>query len=461
MLHLSLASCLISLSQALPPSNNNCLLGLGHGDSIHRASACYSVLKRKCGLPPKKRWTLHKHLFCGAGGGLLWHPATTLDACKKACLAYLDGDVLAQSSKHKTCCVYDQAHRRKCEGVVVNRSKFQCWLGGKLEIGNCSYPHHDFDTHALAEPAPETAVPQISRKHGAASPSEVFRELWQCHLIENGGTTGFEQLNRLISSVEDLNASGWYTYFDTVYGVKTLTFPFSLGELSYFHIKKLPEGALRSLKYVPIKRVVWEGTSEHILDPPSLMYGQIVHAHYPLYIGDIWRTYRHSNVACAVGSSACTGLQSILSRGFPSHTSVEVTHICCDPNGDGMWHNFAPGSGIWYDIGNTFVFKDHQPGHLDRIRELNCSVNRKTSSSQIKSTFECLRSKGYDTVQFTNYLEHTVVKYEIVALQDRHIQRDGCFDVRYAWKYARGWDAAQPCRCKPGAVKWHALNCDG
>lgn len=75
-------------------------------------------------------------------------------------------------------------------------------------------------------------------------------------------------------------------------------------------------------------------------------------------------------------------------------------------------------------------------------------------------TFECLRLHGYNSIQFTRHMEHSVVLYEIVHLDDTELQTSGCFGSRFTHKYRSGWDGSQACHCIPHGPEG-ALNCGG
>jgi hypothetical protein len=54
-----------------------------------------------------------------------------------------------------------------------------------------------------------------------------------------------EQLNTTFSSKADLGI--WHNYLESVYGVETMKFPFSLGDLNFFYEDRLPRSIARSL----------------------------------------------------------------------------------------------------------------------------------------------------------------------------------------------------------------------
>ena len=78
--------------------------------------------------------------------------------------------------------------------------------------------------------------------------------------------------------------------------------------------------------------------------------------------------------------------------------------------------------------------------------------------------FECLRAKGYQSLQVTHHMEQSLTKFEVVNLLDVHVQTDGCPGEAQKSRYTQGWDGATECRCRQGkGTGWgqHGLNCDG
>ena len=56
-----------------------------------------------------------------------------------------------------------------------------------------------------------------------------------------------EQLTQLFASADALRNSNWAAYFERVYGIDTMVFPFALSELSYFYYQLLPLSVKSSL----------------------------------------------------------------------------------------------------------------------------------------------------------------------------------------------------------------------
>ena len=55
------------------------------------------------------------------------------------------------------------------------------------------------------------------------------------------------QLSTTFNSAAALEAAGWHSYFDSVYGVETMPFPFSLADLNFFYMDRLPSAVREGL----------------------------------------------------------------------------------------------------------------------------------------------------------------------------------------------------------------------
>ena len=88
------------------------------------------------------------------------------------------------------------------------------------------------------------------------------------------------------------------------------------------------------------------------------------------------------------------------SGGHANRSKVEVYH-CADKMTSEFWMYEARGSGIFYDVGHTFVVRDAM-----HLRALNL-------------THGALRLLGYESVQFTHTYEHGLYKFELLDL--RHL----------------------------------------
>ena len=412
-----------------------------------------------------------------------------------------------------------------CQGITFAREARSCRLCHKMVVAECraseahdsysldpdydsTWASNDGDHAPLAGGA---ATERAVTSYSAAV--ERYRSWWECHLLENGGVDAFAQLVGVFADDASLRSSVWAPYLHAVYGWHTLTFPLSISSLTYFFWELLPAPVRASVELAPTdthnRHPTGKGYDYTLQHPTELRYGQFSRGQYTLGNNDIWRSYRHSNLHCPCDTWSDCGadrdcgckpqapcparaLETVLSRGVPAHSLAEVQHICCD--GDdwvanrqnnydvqiGYWHYLSPGSGIFFNVGKTFATEWHETLNTDAILRLGCNwtmarpgrrlgggdaTHERQLNTWADMGLQCLRALGYDSVQFTHYLEGTLTKLEIVSLRDTHAQRDGCFDPQLSWMYRKGWNADEECRCqRPTSGRrrhWgHGLNCD-
>ena len=156
-----------------------------------------------------------------------------------------------------------------------------------------------------------------------------------------------------------------------------------------------------------------------------------------------------------------------LESGLPSHAKVEVAHrsdhsikgfkgLKRPPGDSGTWFYLAPGSGIYFDLGRTIAFQDHDDA--GRKFRCGCGAQHQPSCRPGVKYAECwskqAAAQGYDTVQFTARHRENVWKYEIL---DTHVQKQkgGC-PADDNPRFTSGWDGVRPCHCDHSSDK---LNC--
>jgi len=149
-------------------------------------------------------------------------------------------------------------------------------------------------------------------------------------------------------------------------------------------------------------------------------------------------------------------------QAFASNSWVEVIHEA-DPFGDehyGMWLQYARGSGIFFDIGNTIAF----PEHGDAMAHFGASGNEDMSRKAAAA--------GYDSIQFLAHVDHTSYQcdthntgkpgfdymgFEIVAVKLTGTYACGAAGTATPDVLRRGW-ADTACDCDNSM---QFLNCKG
>ena len=288
----------------------------------------------QCGLPPPPRWRRHESTDCRYGLGAIEvgtfpNPGSSLLRCQTACLASVPGQVLFQTP-YTSYAVYGH-NRQRCSAIVVPKDPHAttCYLRDEVRISQCT-ASDTMDVYLLEDAGEPDAVgswgvgsiPSIEPPQHY--PAASGRAWFECHLLENGGTDDFPSLNGFFRSMDELQASPWYGYFDAVYGASTLTFPINLGSLFYFHRRHLPSIAWDGLNLLPQNNWL-------VSKPSEIHFGDVFVGHYVLNSGDLWRAYRQLNSNChSRVAGACLSLETVMSRGAPDNALVEVTHMCCD-----------------------------------------------------------------------------------------------------------------------------------
>ena len=169
-------------------------------------------------------------------------------------------------------------------------------------------------------------------------------------------------------SVDDIDPL-MLTYVDTVYGLNSLRFPLSLRHNTFFW-EDVPWGKSakihKRVQNVPLGSLYHGGFRE------SSTFA--IHAYgngtpyRPPWCGHLVEKYLEYNDGVHVEQPV-----------FSNHMRIEVTHMCCDGDGSpGTWFFYAPGSGVYYDVGVTAAFKDKV-----------CACQYFKSLSPSSSNFDC------------------------------------------------------------------------
>ena len=134
-------------------------------------------------------------------------------------------------------------------------------------------------------------------------------------------------------------------------------------------------------------------------------------------------------------------------NGFPANTLVEVSHAK-DPFGDehyGMWFVYAKGTGIYFDLGNTIIFKEHE----DAFKYFDATTNEAMSQ---KAT-----AQGFDSIQFTAHVDHpnypcdSAVGAPFMNIEIVAVTLTGTYSCGQKTgtptSLRQGWGGTLPCNC--------------
>jgi hypothetical protein len=159
------------------------------------------------------------------------------------------------------------------------------------------------------------------------------------------------------ASAAELSASPWGAYYSAVYGSLPKSYPLDVGSNWLLH-----DGALIKAKVQGVPAATSCPSAELDRYTTNNMY-------QPPLVSWIWHAYPFAPLA--------------------ANSFVEVQHEA-DPFGDehyGMWLVYAPGSGIYFNLGTTISFAEHQDAYAHFNAHDNEAMSRAASAA------------GYDSVQ--------------------------------------------------------------
>lgn len=315
-------------------------------------------------------------------------------------------------------------------------------------------------------------------------------------IIFNSSESWRAKLPRFDSLVELCKERAWLYYLVAVYGTKTrLKPPIDLQSFHYFYVNYLPVRPPR----VPL-------LSTDLVMPLNGTHGAIAAAHRAITNTHLQVGRKHLDVyamwsACDHGLFSGCGranlwiypfLQPAINRsvssrnesafelrgarspldGIDDHTRVEVHHCSNGRDGNAYWMYFAPGSGVYFDVGVSLRFLGSDSAKHTTL--LSAVFNRSFSKRLrlpdhmriMTQTFIELHRRGYDSVQFPSTFEHRMNKFEIVDLRPFTNLSNGFMagtkacpmrETGAAAHFYHGWQGTWPCVCQEEA---HAcLNC--
>ena len=252
-----------------------------------------------------------------------------------------------------------------------------------------------------------------------------------------------QQLTIVFSNADALREDPlWSDYFETVYGIDTMSFPFSMLPLNFFYVHLLPASVKLDIRIQDI--------SHNNLLPTDGRGPLVAGDLYRLWGGDkppdisdmdIWRCIYP--VGQPLDKHGMGNINFELEHGFPSGTKIEVMHRHGDPAGGGMWFYYSAGSGIYFALGKTVTFMDHSDA---------ASAWGVSDDSDLRALANAAIARGYDSIQYTHRKE-SIYKFEIVAV--RLDGEAGCFAPTASNLFSQGWGGVNPCSCKPGDT----INC--
>ena len=232
-------------------------------------------------------------------------------------------------------------------------------------------------------------------------------------------------------SLEELRASPWGAYYAGIYGdtLRQGDFPISAADL--WIVKK---SLLRRCgAQVPWPQDEWCCPSE-----PGQLFGHMSRSNDPL--DELWIYH----------PPPFTQLLS--------HQWAEVTH--CNWGGSrvgaeeskGAWHYYAPGSGVFFYLGVTQAFEDHQ-GAANHYAVPCKSFLFQECEDAFGAVVEAARAAGVDSLQFLGHRDMRCGNTAIELIDLAGVGAYPCADdspdsPEYGRRYRTGWAARTECRCE-------------
>lgn len=234
-----------------------------------------------------------------------------------------------------------------------------------------------------------------------------------------------------------LAASPWSKYYTAVYGQLPTNFPVSPRDFWMLHDSEVKASGVQIPGANPVAKCP-------PATPPVGTHYQKNNMYEPPHYSWIWHPYPYTAIA--------------------ANNWAEVTHMA-DPFGDehyGLWFVYSPGMGVWWNVGTTIVFQDHDAGYT--------KFGIKSNEGMCKAA----AAQNFDSIQFVAHVDHVnypcdthntgnaglaYMGLEIVAVKLTGTYTCGCAGnpPACAAEFKTGWGASKPCGVCNNAASF--LNC--
>lgn len=98
-------------------------------------------------------------------------------------------------------------------------------------------------------------------------------------------------------------------------------------------------------------------------------------------------------------------------HGYPNNSWIGVVRHMRDPDHMGFWMYMSLESDVKFNLGRTIAFENHI-----QAMQFFLPHNMKTKFWEVQFVNEA-RKKGYDSIQFTRFVEYGYLKHELVFTQ--------------------------------------------
>ncbi len=132
---------------------------------------------------------------------------------------------------------------------------------------------------------------------------------------------------------------------------------------------------------------------------------------------------------------------------LPSNSWVEISHcankVAKNREKVGAWYYYAPGSGVYLNLGKTKVYQKHPDAVKDILKE-TCFDSE--CDKFYPKLFKTAKEQGYDTIQFLNHTDMRCGNTAIEIVDTAGVGTFACGDSKPG-KFRTGYQATLPCVC--------------
>jgi len=251
---------------------------------------------------------------------------------------------------------------------------------------------------------------------------------------ENGNQYNWPKFD----SQQQLQASPWAKYFQTVYGeVPSSGYPICIYGFSMIYP---PIAAQAGVKLPTPHKVCPQHGKAGVYY--SMMSGLTASdAHW------IWNP----------------NLSHPSTNGLPANHWVEFLHTAFAVDGSATWAYYAPGSAVWLYTGNTRVYKNHNGASMDLLH-LPCSDPTQECVAEFEFWYGAMKKKNLQTIQFLKHSDMNCVGFPgtgNLAIEIVNIGGSGvhtCGGPGGKTRFRAGWEAKHDCTCNN---LQKVINCKG
>lgn len=133
-------------------------------------------------------------------------------------------------------------------------------------------------------------------------------------------------------------------------------------------------------------------------------------------------------------------------NGYPNNSWIGVVRHMRDPNRMGFWMYMSFESDVKFNLGTTIAFEDH----FQAMRYF-LPHNMNTRFWEVQFVHEA-RKRGYDSIQFTRFVEYGYLKHELVftrLISFNTTEASGCHQFEDVFKNLPNakcnWKPSNPC----------------